>query len=104
MRKEFKKTWFRLVGTVHDAVLVEVRADKAEFVYNRMLEIMSEPELLHDFDIKLNVPIEAEAKIGAWSKGKGLKKWLEEQSQIVAQQGAAKETRHRPKKRQRELA
>src|SRR3546814_18305825 len=64
MRKEFKKGWFRLVGTVHDAVLVEVREDKVEYVYNRILEIMSQPELLQDFDIHLNVPIEAEAKIG----------------------------------------
>lgn len=104
MRKEFKRSWFRLVGTVHDAVLVEVRNDKVEYVYNRILEIMSQPELLQTFDIELNVPIEAEAKIGAWSKGKGLKKWLEEQSQIVEQRVARSKGSHQPKKRQRELA
>lgn len=104
MRREFKKSWFRLVGTVHDAVLVEVRVDKAEFVYNRMLEIMSEPELLQEFDIHLNVPIEAEAKIGAWSKGKGLKKWLEEQLQIAEQLAAKSSRSPQPKKRHRESA
>lgn len=79
MRKEFGKSWFGLIGTVHDAVLVEVRNDKVPFVYERGLEIMSQPDLLTDFDISLSVPIEADAKIGAWSKGKSLAKWLEDQ-------------------------
>lgn len=104
MRKEFKKSWFRLVGTVHDAVLVEVRADKVEYVYNRILEIMSQPELLTDFEIELKVPIEAEAKIGAWSKGKSLKKWLEEQLQIAAETAESEEKQRRQKKRRLERA
>jgi DNA polymerase I-like protein with 3'-5' exonuclease and polymerase domains len=78
MRSEFRRAWFGLVGTVHDAVLIEVRDDKVPFVYKRGLEIMSQPELLTDFDINLSVPIEADAKIGPWSKGKSLTKWLEE--------------------------
>lgn len=76
MRLEFKRKWHHLVGTVHDAVLIEVRLDKVEHVYNRGLEIMSAPSLLEDFEIKLGVPIEAEAKIGAWSTGTSLEKWL----------------------------
>lgn len=104
MRTEFRRSWHHLVGTVHDAVLIEVREDKVEHVYNRGLEIMSGPELLTDFEIDLNVPIEAEAKIGAWSTGKGLKKWLAEQSKI-AEQTDAKNSSSRPqKKRQRESA
>lgn len=79
MRKEFRRKWFGLVGTVHDAVLIEVRNDKVPHVYSRGLEIMSGPELLTDFDINLSVPIEADAKIGAWSKGKSLAKWLQDQ-------------------------
>lgn len=111
MREEFKKGWFRLVGTVHDAVLVEVREDKVEYVYNRILEIMSHPDLLDKFEIELNVPIEAEAKIGAWSKGKGIKKWLEEQVELANSRSRKGEKRsdssdssRRPKKRRRELA
>ena len=79
MREEFGKSWFGLIGTVHDAVLIEVRNDKVPFVYERGLEIMSQPNLLTDFDISLSVPIEADAKIGAWSKGRSLAKWLEDQ-------------------------
>lgn len=85
MRREFKRGWFRLVGTVHDAVLIEVREDMVEHVYNRGLKIMSKPDLLEDFEIDMGVPIEAEAKIGAWSTGKGLKKWLDEQLKIAEQ-------------------
>lgn len=106
MRKEFSRNWFRLVGTVHDAVLLEVRADKVEHVYNRGLEIMSQPELLEDFEVELSVPIEAEAKIGAWSQGKGLKKWLEEQLLIAEQTASAAKSKDKTKrkKRQREPA
>lgn len=92
MRQEFSRAWFRICGTVHDAILMWVRLDKVEHVYNRGLEIMSQPELLDDFEIDMSVPIEAEAKIGAWSTGKGLKKWLTEQSQIVEER-VSKKTR-----------
>lgn len=78
MAEEFNRNWFRIVGTVHDAVLMWVRNDKVEHVYNRGLEIMSSPKLLTTFEISLSVPIEADAKIGPWSKGKNLKKWLAE--------------------------
>jgi DNA polymerase I-like protein with 3'-5' exonuclease and polymerase domains len=87
MRKEFNPKWFRLVGTVHDAVLCEVRNDHVAHVWNRGLEIMSGPELLQDFEIDLNVPIEAEAKLGPWAAGKALNKWLEINSYLPKQRG-----------------
>jgi DNA polymerase-1 len=102
MREEFSRSWFRICGTVHDAILMWVRLDKVEHVYNRGLEIMSHPELLNDFDIEMSVPIEAEAKIGAWSTGKGLKKWLDEQLKIAAG-SASKEKRTSSSTRQRQL-
>jgi len=79
-----------------------VRKDMVEHVYNRGLEIMSHPDLLEDFEIEMSVPIEAEAKIGAWSTGKGLKKWLEEQSKIVEQR-VSKKTRNSSSRQQRQL-
>jgi len=104
MRLEFKRGWFRLVGTVHDAVLVEVREDMVEHVYNRGLQIMSEPDLLEDFEVDMGVPIEAEAKIGAWSTGKGLKKWLAEQLKIAEQTASAKTRGSSTRPRQLQLA
>lgn len=76
MRKEFSWNWFRICGTVHDAILMWVRNDKIEHVHSRGLEIMSSPELLEDFEIDMSVPIEADAKIGAWGQGVKLEKWL----------------------------
>lgn len=83
MRREFSKSWFRIVGTVHDAILMWVRKDKVEHVFNRGLEIMSHPDLLDDFEIELSVPIEADGKVGPWGAGKDLKKWLAAQVEEV---------------------
>lgn len=75
MRREFSWNWFRICGTVHDAILMWVRNDKVEYVFHRGLAIMASPSLLKDFEIELSVPIEAEAKIGPWAEGKGLERW-----------------------------
>lgn len=77
LRKEFPRRVLRIVGTVHDAILMEVRDDWVERVFKRTLEIMSRPDLFDDFEIELEVPIEAEAKIGPWAAGVSLEKWLE---------------------------
>ncbi len=77
LRKEFPRRVLRIVGTVHDAILVEVRNDWVERVYKRILEIMSRPSLFDDFDIELDVPVIAEAKIGPWAAGVSLAKWKE---------------------------
>jgi uracil-DNA glycosylase family 4 len=77
LRKEFPRRVLRIVGTVHDAILMEVRDDWVERVYKRTLEIMSRPDLFDDFDIEMEVPIEAEAKIGPWAAGISLTKWME---------------------------
>jgi uracil-DNA glycosylase family 4 len=98
MTKEFKPKWFRMVGTVHDAVLMLVRNDKVAEVFKRGLEIMSHPALLDTFEIELGVPIEAEAKIGAWSIGKGLDKWLE-----MTPEKARRRSKARPLKRERKI-
>lgn len=77
LRKEFSTRVLYIVGTVHDALLMEVREDYIEKVYKRTLEVMSHPELLDKMDIMLDIPIEADAKIGAWATGKNLKDYLE---------------------------
>lgn len=75
MAKEFKRSWFRIVGTVHDAILMWVRNDKVEEVFHRGLEIMSQPDLLEDFEIEMSVPIEADGKVGPWGAGVDISKW-----------------------------
>jgi uracil-DNA glycosylase family 4 len=75
--REFGLDKVRPVGTIHDAVALEVREDCVEEVVPRILEIMAHPEILDTLDIRIKVPIEAEAAIGAWSKGVSLKEWME---------------------------
>jgi DNA polymerase-1 len=76
LRKEFPRSVLRICATVHDAILMRVRNDMVPTVYKRTLKIMQRPDLFEDFDIRLKVPIEADAKIGAWSQGVKLEKWL----------------------------
>lgn len=77
LRQEYSRKYVRMCGTVHDAILLRVKNEKVEEVYNRLLEIMREPELLKTFGIRMSVPIEADGKIGPWGAGVSLKKWKE---------------------------
>lgn len=60
----------QIVGTVHDSILIVVREDKLDYVAHRVKNIMEDPKILKEvFKVKLKVPLVAEAKVGAWSKG-----------------------------------
>jgi uracil-DNA glycosylase family 4 len=76
LREEFPTNVLYIVGTVHDAILIEVKNEYVEQVYTRLLEIMSWPKMLDEFEIEFGVPIEAEAKLGPWAGGVNIKKWL----------------------------
>lgn len=78
LRREFGRDKVRICGTVHDAVLACVKNEHLEKVFTRMLKIMSGPDLLRVLNVRLSVPIEADGKIGPWSKGVSLKKWKEQ--------------------------
>ncbi|MGE0366906.1 MAG: DNA polymerase [Phycisphaerales bacterium] len=82
LREEFSRTVLRMVGTVHDAILMWVREEKVEEVHDRYMRIVRKPRAFKVFDIKLNVPLEGEAKIGAWSKGLSLRKWKEQRANV----------------------
>ena len=80
--KEFPRSIVRVVGTVHDAILVMVKEEYCKQVHDRLLEIMSGPELFKVFDIELDVPIEADANIGPWGAGVSYAKWEAANSNI----------------------
>jgi hypothetical protein len=73
-----------LVGTVHDAVLFEVKEEYLQYVWDRGLAIMASPRLLTQFEISLSVPIEAEAKVGPWGAGIGIEKWLKANPKVIS--------------------
>lgn len=78
LRKEFSRKIVRVVGTIHDAVLAWVKVGHEVKVAKRMLKIMQRPQLFDAFEINLDVPITADCKIGPWSEGISLKKWIEQ--------------------------
>lgn len=75
IHKEFSPMELRIVGAVHDSTLFEIRKSRVHKIVPRILEIMSHPELLDDMNIKLRIPIEAEASVGPWGKGKDVEEW-----------------------------
>lgn len=77
LAKEYGPDVCRIVGTVHDSVLFMTRSDMTIEIHERMLEIMSAPDLLQEFEIELKVPILADGKIGPWSKGVEVEKFQE---------------------------
>lgn len=75
LRREFGRDIVRIVGTVHDSILLWVKKTHVARVTSRLLEIMSWPDLFETFDIKFGVPIEAEAKVGPWGASTEFHKW-----------------------------
>lgn len=78
LRSEYGRNIVRICGTVHDAILLRVRVEYAEEVYNRLMEIMRGPAMLKTLGIRLSVPVEADGSIGPWGKGVTLKEWKEQ--------------------------
>jgi len=78
-----------IVGTVHDAILAEVRNDYVVEVANRTLEIMKRPAILDKLGVKLRVPVIGEVKLGPWGSGVSLEKWEKANGkvQVRAKQG-----------------
>lgn len=59
----------RIVGTIHDSILMEVREDKIMEVATQVKAIMEHSKLIDEFQVELSVPIIAEVEVGPWSKG-----------------------------------
>jgi DNA polymerase-1 len=65
----------RVVGEVHDSILFWVRTEHLEEELPKIAQIMQNPSLLKEFNIKLPVPIDVELEYGPWGQ-KGNKKWI----------------------------
>lgn len=78
LREEYTRREARPVGTVHDSILFWVKNEKVEQIASRLLQIMSRPKAFDLFEIDMDVPITADAKIGPWSIGMPFKKWRKE--------------------------
>lgn len=54
---------FTVLGSVHDAILIECKEDYAEELGKKVVEIMSNPSVLKDAGIKMPVPLKADLVI-----------------------------------------
>lgn len=81
--EEYDRSVLRLCGTVHDAILAYIRNDKVLEIGNRLLQIMRRPALMDVLGIELNVPIEAEAKVGSWSIGIDFHRWSKQNAKTT---------------------
>ena len=56
----------RIVGTVHDSILMDIPEDCVKNAVTEVKRIMSNPKALEVFDVSFKVPIEADVSIGPW--------------------------------------
>jgi len=61
----------KIVATVHDAILMEVKEDRLNEILPQVKEIMEDREAVAEkFGWDIPVPLEVEIKVGPWGKGK----------------------------------
>lgn len=61
--KSLDHSKFTVLGSVHDAILIECKEEYAEELGKRVVEIMSYPSVLKDAGIKMPVPLKADLVI-----------------------------------------
>lgn len=60
----------KIVGTVHDELLFEIREDRVDYWAKRIREVMEHLPLKKKFGVTLTVPIKVDIKVGDhWSEG-----------------------------------
>lgn len=65
--EELDHSKFNVIGSVHDAILLEVQEDYAQELGKKVQKIMSHPSILDDLGIEMPVPLKADLSIGdAW--------------------------------------
>lgn len=67
--ESLEKSKYKIIGSVHDAILVEADEDVAEEYAQKVKEHMENPSILELCDIEITVPLVADIEIGsAWGK------------------------------------
>jgi len=69
MSRSFSENMVKLVGTVHDSLLMFVKKEVLDEVLSEAREIITKPRILEKLGVHLTVPLEVEMSVGPWSKG-----------------------------------
>lgn len=59
----------RPCGTIHDAIMLEVRNDYVDEVCKDLKCFMEKPSIFQRHQVRFSIPIESEVEIGPWGKG-----------------------------------
>ncbi len=59
----------RPCGTIHDAIMLEVREDYLDLVCKDLKEFMENPSIFKKLNVRFGIPIESEVEVGPWGKG-----------------------------------
>lgn len=70
--KKYPNEIVRPCGTIHDAIMLEVRNEYLNEVCRDLKYFMENPSIFKDLEVSFSIPIESEVEIGPWSKGE---KW-----------------------------
>jgi DNA polymerase-1 len=70
----YKTGYFYIVGTIHDALLMEVKTSKLDSILPQIKKTMENPPSLKKLGVKFSVPIIVDIALGSWGSGK---KWSE---------------------------
>jgi len=68
-RKFKKEVDLKIVGTVHDSILMDMPEDCLDDMVVEIKKIMAHPEIMDTFDVSFKVPLVADIAVGAWGKG-----------------------------------
>lgn len=63
---DLKKEGVKIVGTVHDSILGEFRAEDKEWVTEYIRKVMLHPPILDEFGVELEVPLDIDIGVGPW--------------------------------------
>lgn len=59
----------RPCGTIHDAIMLEVRNDYLSTVCKDLKNYMENPSIFKKLNVRFGIPIESEVEVGPWGKG-----------------------------------
>jgi len=58
----------KIVGTIHDSILMDVPAEEVEAIIPEVKRIMAKPAIADDFGVSFKIPLEADVSVGCWGK------------------------------------
>lgn len=66
LHQKYGRDVLNIVGTVHDAILIEIREDVADQLLPEIKKLIEHPPLLDKFEVEMAVPLVTDTHFGDW--------------------------------------